>query len=176
MNHGTLHTPVVILNLFFFLSLCFQLQQRGSIPSEVYYLYYCYFSIYTTASKSWYNDTNNHLSFPPLPACETYTLSFLFCRFSQIKFSLMCQLATRFPPGVKKRLEKHRGCCPTAALITQQETTAECRKWSWMHSLQEIECMPSRYSQGCNLWNILCHCMKKKLNYQVFCLICYKGE
>lgn len=54
----------------------------------------------------------------------------------------------------KKGLEKHRGLfwsrplspCPTAALITQQETTAECRKWSCMHSLQEVECMPSRYS------------------------------
>lgn len=186
MNDGTLHTPVCDFEPIFFFFPCAPSCSKDDPSRLRFIIYITVISVYIPMHQNQGTTTqNNHLSFAPLPACETYTLSFLFCRSSQTKFSLMCQLAARLPPGVEKKgLEKHRGLfwsrplspCPTAAVITQQETTAECRKWSCMHSLQEVECMPSRYSQGCNLWNNLCHCIKKKINYQVFCLICYKGE
>lgn len=114
------------------------------------------------------------------------------CRFSFVgshrsnSHSCVCQPAARLPPGVKKkRTRKTQRLVLIAAPFPLSDgcshystgNNSRVQKMK-LHAFlaKEVECMPSRYSQGCNLWNNLCHCIKKKRNYQVFCLICYKGE
>lgn len=177
MNHGTLHTPVCDFEPIFFSFPVLPAAAKTTHPIWglsfilllFQYIYHC-IKIRVQQHK--------------IIIC--LFLLYLLVKLTPCRFSFVGSHRSNSHSCVsspqdscqewKKGLEKHRGLfwsrplspCPTAALIIQQETTAECRKWRCMHSLQEVECMPSRYSQGCNLWNNLCHCIKKKINYQVF--------